>query len=427
MRRKPDLRGIETRRRRRSDATELLTYRVRWTGPDAERRQRTFDDLVAAVCFRDELDRRAELLGDGPTARRTATVADCFEQWQREHVIPELANRTAANYEGVWWRHLSDRIGAQLAIDVRPRHVKALRGDMLAQGLGAQTTRKALQVLGHVFAHALELDVVEINPVAQIRKPRAPKPRQAPIVDIQTVERMRRHALEVERSPLTAIIISLGYLGGFRPGEWRAMRWRDVRAATIAVHNSTDPDGSLRGETKTVDRALDLWPVLAGDLHSWRTLSPFTQPDDPVVPNGRRTHWHDEEYKRWARRTFKRTAASAGWPEATPNKLRHLHASLLIKEGRLDAREIAERMGHSVEMLERRYAHEIREYRGRRIDVQAEVSTARRRLSQSTPGRHAARPRPTRRHGAGKDHRDEGFAATEPSQVGQHPSASLPP
>jgi hypothetical protein len=39
-------------------------------------------------------------------------------------------------------------------------------------------------------------------------------------------------------------------------------------------------------------------------------------------------------------------------------------ASLLIKEGRLDAREIADRMGHSVEMLERCYAHEIREYRG---------------------------------------------------------------
>ena len=180
-----------------------------------------------------------------------------------------------------------------------------------------------------------------------------------------------------ERSPLTAMIIALGYLGGFRPGEWRAMRWRDVRAATIAVHESTDPDGSLRGETKTVDRAIDLWPVLAADLRAWRSLTPFSEPEDPVIPNGRRTHWDDEEYKRWARRTFKRTALAAGWADATPNKLRHLHASLLIKEGRLDAREIAERMGHSVEMLERRYAHEIREYKGRRIDVAEEVRCAR--------------------------------------------------
>ena len=390
MRRGPDLRGIETRKRTRRDGTELVTYRVRWTGPDGSREQATFDDVAAAVSFRDELDRRAELLADGPAARRTMTVADCFDQWHREHVVPELATRTRVNYEGVWLRHLHRRIGGELAIDVRPRHIKALRGDMLADGLGAQTTRKALQVLGHIFAHALELDVVEINPVAQIRKPRAPKPRQAPIVDIATVERMRAYALAVEQSPLTAVIISLGYLGGFRPGEWRAMRWRDVRASTITVHESTDPDGRLRGETKTVDRAIDLWPALAADLEQWRALSPFDDPDDPVIPNGRRTHWDDEEYKRWARRTFKRTAHACGWHDATPNKLRHLHASLLIKEGRLDAREIAERMGHSVEMLERRYAHEIREYRGRRIDIGSEVTSARAAARAALPTEAAA-------------------------------------
>jgi integrase len=238
--------------------------------------------------------------------------------------------------------------------------------------------RKALQILGHIFAHALELDIVEINPVPQIRKPRAPAVRHVAIVDITTVERMRRHALDVERSPLTAIIIAMGYLGGLRPGEWRALTWADVRNATITVNDTTDPDGTLRGQTKTrVDRSIELWSVLADDLQAWRGLSTFTDPADPVVPNGKRAHWHDEEYKRWARRTFRRCATAAGWPDATPNKLRHLHASLLIKEGRQDAREIAERMGHSVDMLERRYAHEIREYRGRRIDIAAEVRAAR--------------------------------------------------
>jgi integrase len=181
------------------------------------------------------------------------------------------------------------------------------------------------------------------------------------------------------------MIIALGYLGGFRPGEWRALRWRDVREKTITVRQSTDPDGSLRGETKTeVDRAIDLWPALADDLDAWRDLTPFDQPDDPIIPNGRRLYWNEEEYKRWARRTFKRTASAAGWHDATPNKLRHLHASLLIKEGRLDHREIAERMGHSVEMLERRYAHEIREYRGRRIDIAKEVQHARRSAERNS-------------------------------------------
>lgn len=378
MSRKSDMRSIETRRRRRGDGTALVTYRVRWTGLKGEREHRTFDDLDAAITFRDELDRRAALIANGPEGRRTMTVADCFERWHREHVAPELAARTRASYEGVWRRHLSDRVG-DLAIDVRPRHIKQLKGELLADDLGAQTTRKALQVLGHIFAHAVELDVVESNPVMQIRKPRAPRPRQAPIVDVVTVERMRAHALGPGGSPLTAVVIALGYLGGFRPGEWRALCWADVRGRTVVVRDSTDPDGSLRGETKTeVDRAIDLCPALAEDLAIWRELTPFDEPGDPIIPNGRREHWSDEEYKRWARRMFKRTALAGGWPDATPNKLRHLHAFLLIKEGRLDHREIAERMGHSVEMLERRYAHEIREYRGRRIDIAAEVRRARR-------------------------------------------------
>jgi integrase len=378
MSRKPDLRSIETRRRARRDGTMLVTYRVRWTGPGGSRERKTFDDLDAAVAFRDVLDRRAALIAEGPAARASMTVGDCYEQWMREHVRPQLAARTLRNYEGFWERHLRDRIGATLAIDVRPRDVKALSGDLLALGVGVETVRKSLQVLGHVFAHALELDIVDINPVAQVKKPKSAKRRQVPIVDIVTVERMRRIAVADEGSPLAAVIISLGYLGGLRPGEWRALRWRDVRARSLPIRDSTDLDGSLRGRTKTgVDRSQDLWQALVDDLEAWRRLTPFAEPDDPVVPTAAREHWDDETYKRWSRRAFRRIAIAAGWPDATPNKLRHLHASLLIKEGRLDLREIAERMGHSVEMLERRYSHEIREYRGRKIDIAAEAAQAR--------------------------------------------------
>ena len=375
---KPDMRSIETRRRERRDGTALVTYRVRWTGANGGRERRAFDELDAAIAFRDELDRRAALIADGPPARGHMTVGDCYEQWMRDHVRPQLAARTVVNYEGFWARHLSGRISGELAVDVRPRDVKALVGDLLAAGIGAETTRKSLQVLGHVFAHALELDIVEINPVSQIRKPKAPKRRQVAVVDVATAERMRSIALADEGSPLAAIIISLGYLGGLRPGEWRGLRWRDVRDRSITLVESTDLDGSLRGQTKTgVDRSIDLWDAAAADLAEWRALTPFRDPGDPVIPTAMREHWDDETYKRWARRAFRRIALAVGWPDATPNKLRHLHASLLIKEGQLDLREIAERMGHSVEVLERRYAHEIREYRGRKIDVAAEVSRAR--------------------------------------------------
>jgi hypothetical protein len=40
-----------------------------------------------------------------------------------------------------------------------------------------------------------------------------------------------------------------------------------VRTAGLSIVQSTDPDGSLRGQTKTeVARSIDLWPGLARDL-----------------------------------------------------------------------------------------------------------------------------------------------------------------
>jgi hypothetical protein len=228
-----DLRSIETRRHRRRDGTVLTTHRVRWTGPTGRRKHRSFDRLESAVEFRDELDRRAALIAEGPAGRRTKTIADCYALWMREHVLPELATRTQLNYRGVWERHLADRVGGELAIGVRPRHVNALRGDMLADGLGPQTVRKALQVLGHLFSHALELDIVEVNPVPQIRKPRAGAARHVEIVEIATVERMRWIALHQERSPLTSIA---GAALARRPGDEPPRR----QAATTATLDGND-------------------------------------------------------------------------------------------------------------------------------------------------------------------------------------------
>ena len=72
-RRTPDLRGIETRRRTRADGTVLVTYRVRWTGLDGGREQRSFDTVDGALAFRDLLDRRAALIAEGPAGRARMT------------------------------------------------------------------------------------------------------------------------------------------------------------------------------------------------------------------------------------------------------------------------------------------------------------------------------------------------------------------
>lgn len=70
----PEMRNIEARRRRRSDGSALLTYRVRWVDDTGERQREEFDDLDAAKEFRNKLEERAAQLRKGPASRATTTV-----------------------------------------------------------------------------------------------------------------------------------------------------------------------------------------------------------------------------------------------------------------------------------------------------------------------------------------------------------------
>jgi hypothetical protein len=72
---------------------------------------------------------------------------------------------------------------------------------------------------------------------------------------------------------------------------------------------------------------------------------------------------------------------AAGWPCA-PYDLRHFNASLLIKEARLSPQEIAGHLGHTLIELSRTYAHELTEYRGRQVDIDAEVAEVRARAGE---------------------------------------------
>jgi integrase len=56
---------------------------------------------------------------------------------------------------------------------------------------------------------------------------------------------------------------------------------------------------------------------------------------------------------------FAATATAIGRSDATPYFLRHTYASLRLAERRLSLQEIAEEMGHTVEVLARTYAHVI--------------------------------------------------------------------
>ena len=373
-RRKLDLRNVEQRVRERKDGTRLETFRVRWVDEHGDRQHETFDTVEEAIAYRDELEARARRLRGGPAERGRFSVSDGYARWWEEHAVPSLQQRTRDNYERHWKAHLAPRAGHLLVADVTPAVVEQLKDEMLADGCGPATVRYTLTLLRSILGHAVRRGLVEHNAVVGVRNPKPQRRRKRRMPgSIEVVERMRRVAVEELDSPFTAIAISIGAYAGLRPGEARALVWRDIGERTISVTDAIDTDGSLRQNTKTFrDRAAGLMPVLAEDLWAWQAITPYPGDDDPVLPAAGGRHLTDADYKNFGRRKFRPCSERAGWPCA-PYDLRHFNASLLLKEGQLSLQEIAGHLGHTLIELSRTYAREITEYRGRHIDIEAEV------------------------------------------------------
>lgn len=134
---------------------------------------------------------------------------------------------------------------------------------MLADGLGLQTVRTAFQVQGTPSSHALDLDIVEVNPLPQIRESRAARTRH---VDITVVERIRSitlgrsaercarlNAIVPPRSPPPACRCALawaddGWLCGQRPpGQRGVSTGTPTESASVRATS-----WRLRGTIKTI-------------------------------------------------------------------------------------------------------------------------------------------------------------------------------
>jgi integrase len=384
--RDPEMRNIDPRRSVRTDRSVLETFRVRWVDETGERVYEDFDYVEDAMVFRDQMEERAARLRRGPASRATTTVWSVKVMWWEQHVLPTLEPRTQRNYTRAWDKHLKDRVDGVLLIDLTTAALERLKGEMLAKGVGASTVKTALAVLGSILSFAARRDLVDFNAALAVEAPpvRVKRPRRTP-PSVEVVEHMRGLAAGEWDSPMTAAWISVTAYAGLRPGEVRGLRWRRIWDLTIVVLETPEPDGQATSDTKTHrSRSAELLKALAIDLWAWRAITPYAGDDDFVFPIADGGAMSDEDYKNWVKRKFKKIARAAGW-ECTPYDLRHFNASLLIKEGRLSNQEIATHLGHTLNELSRTYAHELAEYRGRSVDVQAEIEQVRSKLHGMEP------------------------------------------
>lgn len=399
---------------------------VRWR-ENGSNRGRRFDRKGDADAWEREIRRRRQL---GPLAlAQLTTRAPTLGSWISERWAPEhaatLEQSTRDRYADAYRLHIEPWLGDVLLTDLTVGRLRSWQAERLADGVGVGTINKARTVLSSVLRHAAESEAIPGNPLTLVRAPRAEHRDAvtplAPVtvesiravlaepMDIHVPERIRRGGVRVagyvvpdERDPLTrqrdAAIVSVLAYAGLRPGELRALRWGDIRKATITVERAARPDGTIKSTKNHERRAVRLLAPLAADLAQLRLAAGRPTDDALVLPTtGERpadahpdaVTWTKTDWQTWRTGRWDRACALAAVSTAPrPYDLRHSFASLLLAEGR-SVHYVARRLGHSPALTLSTYGHLFVEYENaERIDAEAEIVQARQELGG--PGAVAA-------------------------------------
>lgn len=393
-------------------------WMVRWR-ENGSNRGRRFDRKSDADAWESELRRRRQL---GPLAlaqltARALTLGEWIaERWAPEHAAT-LEQSTRDRYADAYRLHIEPWLGDLPLTELTVGRLRSWQAERLADGVGVGTIDKARTVLSSVLRHAAESEAIPGNPLTLVRAPLAEHRDAvtplAPVtveairavlagaMDIHVPERIRRGGVRVagyvvpdERDPLTrqrdATIVSVLAYAGLRPGELRALRWGDIRKATITVERAARPDGTIKSTKNHERRAVRLLAPLATDLAELRlaagrpaddilVLPPTGEPTADAHPEAvtwTKTDWQTWRTSRWDRACKLATPSIS----SRPYDLRHSFASLLLAEGR-SIHYVARRLGHSPALTLSTYGHLFAEYEhADRIDAAAEIAQARDRL-----------------------------------------------
>jgi integrase len=211
--------------------------------------------------------------------------------------------------------------------DIRASMLEAWREEMLKEGTGPSTVRKALLVLGIVFRFAMRDHIVSVNPCTFVKKP-SMRTRKA-AEERLTPEQLA--TLFAHCSGRTRVVVRLAANTGMREGEIFALRWRDVdlKGKQIRVcRQYTHGELVEHGKTDAALRDIGIDAKLATELTEWKfAQKPERKKDDSLVIST--STGEPMSASNFLARDFQPALTRAGLPRVNFHSLRHTAATIL--------------------------------------------------------------------------------------------------
>lgn len=284
--------------------------------------------------------------GTLPTPGRR-TVADLVAAWL-EAVSPRLKPRTVHDYRQEMELHVLPALGRVRLSQVSPDRIQSLYATVQRRGHHRLAQRLHCR-LHRMFRLAVVWGWMADNPCDKVLRPQY----QAPRREVWTREELAAFLAGTDShwlAPLWTLLLT----SGCRLGEMLALTWDDVQGNSISISKAGQ---YIRGEwvvtppkTRAGTRTISLPPEGTAALRRQkvqqlqrRLRAGPTWTDSRLVFTGEAGQpLQGSTVARALRRECRRLAL----PEVTPHGLRHLHASLLLREG-LPLPEVSRRLGHA--------------------------------------------------------------------------------
>jgi integrase len=243
-----------------------------------------------------ELDARlTDVRREGLRKPRALTFSVFADEWLASYPDAKgLKRSTRESYETIVERHLKPAFG-----HLRPEQIDAGQVERYLAGkrrekLQPRTLNRQLNLLNLIMAAAVKRQLVRVNPIGLVDRPREPRRRWTILspVEVGRVERAFAELAvsdDVERGWLEeARVVFLTVIGaGLRRGEILGLRWKDVdladpsgavlRVRETLVRGAEDTPKSEAGE-----RTIALGPKLAEELWQHRRRTAFGGDDERV-------------------------------------------------------------------------------------------------------------------------------------------------
>lgn len=223
---------------------------------------------------------------------------------------------------------------------------------------------KLYYAMSRVFTFAVNEEIIESHPLKKVYRSvrKGERKKEFEIFEPQDFA----HFMEVIEDPRDRAMFSCLYWMGLRKGEMMALKWKDIdlknkkmKIDKTLISNTKDTIGTPKRERSY--RTISMPKVFMDELLNWNKIcKDFSDYKSMYVFGSERPI--AQETLRRKKNTYIKIANEKGYklPQIRIHDFRHSHASYLInnmgKSGFSDF-DIAKRLGDSVEMLHKVYAH----------------------------------------------------------------------